>query len=118
MISGVSTVFSRHPLAFATGRGWPSGPGASISAPTNSICLPERSIRERTHRSPSAGTPPSRSTITRLNRVSSRCSQRSSARTSSAETGAPCWIAADHVLRTRSVAASFSPRESLLSISS
>jgi len=41
--------------------------------------------------------------------VSSRASQRSNARTRSADTGAPCWIAADQVLRTKSVARNLSP---------
>ena len=49
---------------------------------------------------------------TRDSRVSSRCSHRSSARTSSADTGPPCCIAADQVLRTRSVALNFSPNAS------
>ncbi|EUA53827.1 hypothetical protein I550_5465 [Mycobacterium intracellulare 1956] len=50
--------------------------------------------------------------------MSSRCSQRSSARTSSPDTGPPCWIAADQVPRARSVARNFSPGASAGSISS
>jgi hypothetical protein len=49
---------------------------------------------------------------TRDRRVSSRCSQRSSARTSNADTGPPCWIAADQVPRAMSVALNFSPNAS------
>ena len=55
---------------------------------------------------------------TRLSRVSSRASQRSNARASSADTGAPCWIAADQVLRTKSVATNLSPSGSASSTSS
>ncbi len=91
------------------GRTAPSGPGASISAVMSSICLPARSRAARTQKSPVAGTGPSRSTSTRLSRVSSRCSHRSSARTSRADGGAPCWMSAVQVLRTMSVARNRSP---------
>jgi excinuclease UvrABC ATPase subunit len=47
---------------------------------------------------------------TRLNLVSSRGAHRSRARTSSEETGAPCWMEAIQVLRTMSVAENLSPR--------
>ena len=59
---------------------------ASPRRPTRSACR-TRSRCARTQRSPSAGTGPSRSMRTRLSRVSSRASQRSNARTSSADTG-------------------------------
>ena len=117
-MAAVSSCNIRQPLARATTLASPSGPGASISALTSSICLPGRSNWARTHRSPSEGTPPIRSMATRLRRVSARCSQRSSARTSSAETGAACWIAADQVPRVMSVARNFSPIASFSSISS
>ena len=60
----------------ATARG-PSGPTASISALTSSICLPGRSIRLCIQKSPSAAPVRSRSMTTRAMRVSSRCAQRS-----------------------------------------
>jgi ribbon-helix-helix CopG family protein len=44
------------------------GPSPSISALINSICRPGRSTRDRTQRSPSAGTPPGKSTLTRPSR--------------------------------------------------
>ena len=75
-------------------------------------------LDSRAHpQSPSAGTPP-RVIVTRLNRVSLRCSHRSSPRTNRADTGAACCIAADHVLRTMSVARNFSPSSSAASSSS
>jgi hypothetical protein len=55
---------------------------------------------------------------TRDRRVSSRCSQRSSARTNNADTGPPCWMADDQVPRAMSVALNFSPNASLSSSSS
>ncbi len=55
---------------------------------------------------------------TRLSRVSARYSQRSNARTSKADTGAPCWMAADQVPRAMSVARNLSPIASVSSISS
>ncbi len=61
------------------------------------------------------GTGPRISTTTRVRRVSGRASQRSSARTSNADGGAPCCMVSAQVLAVRGVDANLSTPSSTLS---